>query len=105
MSERKQSDRWRCLVAGCNPVLDEKTAAEHKAETEHRVALWPVRSAAGRKKATQRNRNGYYDKYNVGAKSAAARGITSEGKRGRPVFGGYGSRETFGAYDDYDGEF
>lgn len=68
MGERNQPKRWRCLVAGCNPVLDEETAKAHKNETEHRVAKWPVRSREGRKKAKERNRSGYYDKYNVGYK-------------------------------------
>lgn len=73
--DRPQPKRWRCLSTGCNPVLNEATAAAHNKKTGHRVAKWPVRSAAGKRKAQQRNQNGYYDRYNVGAKSARARGI------------------------------
>lgn len=73
MSERKQPHRWRCLTSGCNPVLNEKTAAEHNVSTQHRVAKWPVRSTAGKRKAAIRNKTGYYDKYNVGEKSYASR--------------------------------
>jgi len=62
-------ERWRCLVRGCNPVLDATSAQAHRVATGHRVARWPVRSAEGRKRAHERNRSGYYDKYNVGAKS------------------------------------
>ena len=75
MSERNQRKRWRCLTVGCNPVLNETTAAAHAQETGHRVAKWPVRSRAGKAKAKQRNRSGYYDKYNVGEKSYEARGL------------------------------
>lgn len=64
------SDRWRCLIVGCNPALDGPSAGTHKAQTGHRVAKWPVRSPAGIKKAKARSRHGYYDKYNIGAKSA-----------------------------------
>lgn len=70
-----QTGRWRCLIAGCNPKLDEASAAEHRGETGHRVAAWPVRSAEGERRAAARNQSGYYDRYNVGAKSAEARGI------------------------------
>lgn len=87
MSADYQPNRWRCLTTGCNPVLNEVTAASHTTETGHRTAKWPVRSAAGKRKAKQRNRSGYYDKYNVGAKSAAARGIGGVGFRD---LGGYG---------------
>jgi len=73
MGERKQLNRWRCLTTGCNPVLDETLAEEHKKSTGHRVAKWPVRSAKGQKKAAKRNRSGYYDKYNVGEKSYVSR--------------------------------
>lgn len=69
------SDRWRCLLTGCNPPLTEDTAQEHREATGHRVAKWPVRSAEGKRRAKVRNRTGYYDKYNVGAKSFAARGL------------------------------
>lgn len=67
--------RMRCLTVGCNPVLDEKTAAEHGQATGHRTAKWPVRSAEGEKKARKRNRSGYYAKYNVGNKNPYLRGI------------------------------
>lgn len=77
MSERAQPNRWRCLAVGCNPKLDETKAAAHARESGHRVARWPVRSAAGKRKAKARNRSGYYDRYNVGAKSAEARGLVS----------------------------
>ena len=68
------TDRYRCLTAGCNPVMyGEEQANEHKESTGHRTAKWPVRSAAGRAKERQRQTSGYYDKYNVGAKSYVAR--------------------------------
>lgn len=73
--ERPQPERWRCLAKGCNPVLDVNTALKHREESGHRVAKWPVRSEAGQRRAQARNRSGYYDRYNVGAKSARARGI------------------------------
>lgn len=66
--------RWRCLVAGCNPVLfgtDE--ADEHRSSQGHRVALWPVRSVEGERRARIRNKTGYYDKYNVGPKAPEVR--------------------------------
>lgn len=67
--------RHRCLITGCNPYLvDQQAAQEHKEATGHRVAKWPVRSAAGKRKARDRSRNGYYDKYNSGRKSAEVRG-------------------------------
>lgn len=70
MSERDQHNRWRCTVVGCNPVMKSLEAVEtHQAETGHRTAKWPIRSAAGKARARQRNKTGYYDKYNVGAKS------------------------------------
>jgi hypothetical protein len=43
------NDRWRCLVTGCNPYLTEDTANDHKTETGHRVAAWPIRSTSGQK--------------------------------------------------------
>lgn len=73
--DRPQPKRWRCLALCCNPVLNEETAKAHKAETGHRVAKWPVRSAAGKAKARERNQTGYYDVYNVGYKDAEVRGI------------------------------
>lgn len=69
------SERWRCLVSGCNPVLDAESAAAHKEAEGHRVAKWPVRSAKGIKRAKVRNKTGYYDKYNTGDKSPRERGI------------------------------
>lgn len=71
-------DRWRCLTVGCNPVLDEAAAEQHHDKTGHRVAKWPVRSPEGKRRAKIRNRTGYYDRYNVGAKSAEARGLDSD---------------------------
>lgn len=74
MTEKAQPDRWRCLAVGCNPkLIGQPAAASHKAETGHRVAKWPVRSAEGRRRARARNRSGYYDRYNVGAKSYPSR--------------------------------
>ena len=73
--DREQPDRWRCVVVGCNPRLDVDSAGEHFRATGHRVAKWPVRSAEGKRRAAERNRTGYYDRYNVGAKSARVRGI------------------------------
>lgn len=67
------TDRWRCLTVGCNPVLNESTAAEHREQTGHRVAKWPVRSAEGKRRARVRNKTGYYDKYNVGDKDPSVR--------------------------------
>ena len=75
MSADLQKGRWRCCIVGCNPVLNVATAERHHAETGHRVAAWPVRSKEGQRRAKIRNKTGYYDKYNVGEKSAAARGI------------------------------
>lgn len=72
--ERAQTNRWRCLVVGCNPkLIGESAAAEHKSQTGHRVAKYPVRSEEGRKKAAARSASGYYDKYNVGYKAAEFR--------------------------------
>lgn len=71
--DRPQPGRWRCLMVGCNPVLNETSAVTHSSDTGHRVAKWPVRSAEGKKKARARNKNGYYDRYNVGYKSAESR--------------------------------
>ena len=72
--KKNNADRWRCLSVGCNPVLHgEMSATAHKEATEHRVAKWPVRSAQGITKADRRNKDGYYDKYNVGEKSYAVR--------------------------------
>lgn len=71
--DQPQPERWRCLTTGCNPVLTELSAVEHRDVTGHRVAKWPVRSAEGKRRARARNRSGYYDRYNVGAKSFSAR--------------------------------
>jgi len=93
MSERKQPNRQRCLAVGCNPKLKNAEAARaHKDETGHRTAAWPVRSAAGQAQARQRNRSGYYDKYNVGEKSAVARGLVPS----------FGVRDEYGADGIYD---
>lgn len=71
---KDNSDRWRCKTRDCNPELyGEAAAQQHRDETGHRVNRWPVRSAEGQRRAQQRNRTGYYDKYNVGAKSRANR--------------------------------
>lgn len=79
MSERDQTNRRRCVVTGCNPVLiGDEAAAEHSKATGHRTANWPIRSAAGKAKARARNKSGYYDKYNTGAK---ARGGYGDGRR------------------------
>lgn len=73
----------RCLSIGCNPILKNRPIAEqHAAQTGHRVAKWPVRSAEGKRRARHRNRTGYYDQYNVGAKSAEARGLTGRREQG-----------------------
>lgn len=73
---KNNANRFRCTVVGCNPNLYGENAAEdHKKATGHRTAKWPVRSAEGERKARQRNKNGYYDKYNAGDKSAVARGL------------------------------
>ena len=58
-------ERWRCCVVGCNPILPSESAATvHADAAGHRVAKWPVRSEAGEAKATERNKTGYYDRYN-----------------------------------------
>lgn len=74
--DRVQSNRFRCCTVDCNPELfGEDSAKKHSEKTGHRYAKWPVRSEEGKKKANKRNRNGYYDKYNVGFKHALVRGI------------------------------
>lgn len=50
------TSRWRCLEVGCNPKLKGHTAQQHKEQTGHRVAKWPIRSAAGEAKQRERNR-------------------------------------------------
>lgn len=83
MAERNQKNRWRCTVTGCNPVLiGQSNADAHRTEVGHRVAKWPIRSAAGKAKARARNKSGYYDQYNVGHKSPEARGLTLGGGGG-----------------------
>lgn len=69
--------RWRCLITGCNPLLNATSAQAHKEKTGHRVAAWPVRSAEGQRRAQVRNQTGYYRKYNVGDKSPSARGLST----------------------------
>lgn len=77
MAEKNQTNRWRCTVAGCNPVLIGQPAAEaHRDSESHRIAKWPIRSQVGKRKAAKRNKSGYYDQYNVGAKSYENRGHT-----------------------------
>lgn len=71
--DQPQPIRWRCMKVGCNPILNEQGAHAHNKSTGHKVAKWPVRSKAGKAKARQRNKTGYYDQYNVGPKSAEAR--------------------------------
>lgn len=54
---RRTPDRWRCLTVGCNPKLKSQGIAEqHRDQTSHRVARWPVRSAEGQQKQRERNR-------------------------------------------------
>lgn len=61
------TQRYRCMTKGCNPVLfGEQAVAQHKADTGHnRIYKWPVRSAEGKRRQRQRNRSGYYRKYNA----------------------------------------
>ncbi|MFE7461785.1 hypothetical protein ACWFMI_23915 [Nocardiopsis terrae] len=60
---RKISDRWRCLTVGCNPILRSQTVAEqHREQTSHRIARWPVRSAEGHRKQCERNRHQWQDR-------------------------------------------
>lgn len=93
MSERDQNDRYRCCVAGCNPVLiGEEAANQHRDEHGHRIAKWPIRSTEGKQKARIRNKTGYYDKYNGGHKSAEGRGLI------RPS---YTYDDLGNAYDDH----
>jgi hypothetical protein len=74
MPRRKSNaGRWRCLTTGCNPVLNAASASAHSADTGHRVAAWPVRFPEGERRARVRNRTGYYDQYNVGAKDRLVR--------------------------------
>lgn len=64
------SKRFRCMVKGCNPKLfGEEAAQSHREEYGHKVYKWPERSTEGKRRAAERNRTGYYDKYNVGVKS------------------------------------
>lgn len=67
---KAHAQRYRCTVAGCNPELyGERAAESHRALSGHRTAKWPVRSAEGQRRARQRNRSGYYNKYNTGEKA------------------------------------
>lgn len=53
---RRTSDRWRCLTVGCNPTLkSQRIAEQHRDQTGHRIARWPVRSAEGQQKQRERN--------------------------------------------------
>jgi hypothetical protein len=75
MAEKDQTNRWRCTVGGCNPVLIGQSVSEsHRDSEDHRIAKWPIRSKIGKKKAVKRSRSGYYDQYNIGPKSYAERG-------------------------------
>lgn len=61
-----KNQRQRCLTVGCNPLLNDPGVAQiHADETGHRTAAWPKRSAEGRRRARERNQNGYHDKYNL----------------------------------------
>ena len=121
--KKNNSNRFRCTVTGCNPKLYGENAAEdHKNETGHRTAKWPVRSAEGERRARQRNKSGYYDKYNVGDKSAVARGLSSGSylgmidtrlsnpiqNEGTPIYvggeycGWEDPQDTDGMYDDFE---
>ena len=63
-SKEKNKTRHRCLVAGCNPYLENaEKAAEHKNKTGHRTAKWPVRSEEGKRLAKERINGNYYKKY------------------------------------------
>ena len=72
-AEKANANRWRCMVTGCNPILEQDTAEEHNSTTGHKVAKWPVRSKAGHEAAKVRNQSGYYIKYNNGDKTLQAR--------------------------------
>lgn len=97
--EQDQTNRWRCTVADCNPVLiGEDVANQHVDETGHRIAKWPIRSKAGKAKAKNRNRNGYYDKYNVGDK--AIRPGTADGHSTLNMSGT--GRRDWHSNEDYD---
>lgn len=52
---RRTSDRWRCLTVGCNPTLkSQRIAEQHRDQTGHRIARWPVRSEEGKRKQHDR---------------------------------------------------
>lgn len=75
--------RYRCTVVGCNPELwGEAARDDHADRAGHRTAKWPVRSAEGKRRARQRNRSGYYDRYNVGHKARGGSGYGSRGEWG-----------------------
>lgn len=106
---KNNSNRFRCTVVGCNPKLyGQESADGHNKETGHRTAKWPVRSAEGERKARIRNKTGYYDKYNVGAKSAVARGLVPDYAETVPVFvgGEYCGEETIHPWnmEDFDND-
>lgn len=85
---KDNSDRWRCKTRDCNPELyGEAAAQQHRDETGHRVNRWPVRSAEGKRRARNRNKGGYYDKYNRGPKTWAVRSevIATQRTNGIPV--------------------
>lgn len=103
MTKNTQQDRWRCCITRCNPKLIGYPAAlEHKQETGHRIARWPVRSAYGKAQAHLRGVTGYYDKYNVGAKSAFARGLVPASKSTSLDMGGSICQDETG--EDYWGD-
>lgn len=85
MAEKKQHNRWRCMMKGCNPYLiGEDQAQEHRDEhsedeTPHNVYKYPIRSEHGEKLAQERNKSGYYDQWNHGEKSLENRGFLNAG--------------------------
>lgn len=106
---KKNENRWRCLVTGCNPRLfGEPAAQEHKQSYGHRVAKWPVRSAEGKRRARLRNKTGYYDKYNTGAKHATARlpqyaGMSASSTRSRYGCENPGGGQAFSVGGEFEG--
>lgn len=54
-------------------MLSVEVMESHQAETGHRTAKWPIRSAERKRRARVRSRSGYYDKYNVGEKERGVR--------------------------------
>lgn len=54
---KRTSQRQRCTVVGCNPYLKNEAAGiNHREQTGHRIARWPVRSVEGQRKQRERNR-------------------------------------------------